>query len=141
MVKSARDLALNNQMVEGEMVERFGVMVREENVVVFVDDGDTPNKYDSDLDEGESNSGPDFLIKEVTIDSSKFSFSSNDLPIYLMYESGSGNFSAYDKTSNPISEKYVYVTMNNKKDDTKRHIMIFRVSGLAEEVKNLPEQP
>lgn len=140
-IRAARSYAITNVHMPQEGVAdsilegtRYGVMVRETDLSVFADVGDTP--YELDI-----SGGKDVFLDLLTVNlSTNYTISVGaplTLPIYLYFEPGTGDLSAYD-SGGLLDERCISFGFSDG-DKLTKHIVIFAISGLPEAFDNAQE--
>lgn len=160
-IRTARGYALANK--DGATIQKYGVRLKEDCVSFMqLEAGDDPFELENHdckgYTEDEKATFPTFLNHEMTIDfggDEDYEIALPDeyeeeLNLYLLYETGSGNLTAYHDVSagdgnqtlvSKTSEegKDVWISVSDANDpDLEQYIVILTVSGLAEESKSLP---
>jgi prepilin-type N-terminal cleavage/methylation domain-containing protein len=148
ILREPRAYAVSSQTVDGVQVQRFGVKISPgdgNDFTVFADDGGTPFELDAtdttspyskkDIDTLSGDLGRPYSFEKdgtVTLmDGIKF-------PIYLFYETGTGNLAVYAKKDStvvpiPASEmRYLSFIFWQKDTSFLKYITVFQTSGIAE---------
>lgn len=131
-IRTARSYAITNK--DGDTVDRYGVKIEEQTVTLFADVGETFFKLD----------GEDKEIRKYNFEGTyviKATQEEIDLPVYLFYETGSGELYSYHNDVIFLPKtvtKHIDLKFSDPDEDLERYIVIFQVSGLAEEFVNLP---
>ncbi len=159
-LRNARSYAINDKQVQGQDVQRYGVCITSKALVVFADNGNKPLLYEpptpetwcgipsqrdrdmahQDIVVASYTFGPKYTLSAYTNKSEIISPARPlTLPVLLIYEKGSGNFTMLKNGAEIISKtqnKYVILKID---DGTRlsRYIVVFLVSGLVEEYANL----
>jgi len=148
-LREPRSYAVGSQTVDGNTVQRFGVKISpdkgsEPDFIVFADNGLKPFELDEDeSDKIYSKTEIDGLSGDPTLPylfekEDSTAMKSIEFPIYLFYETGTGNLSVYAKRGSavtfiPASEmRYLSFIFNQTDTDFIRYINVFQTSGIAE---------
>lgn len=134
IVRDARSYAIANR--NSETVDRYGVRIEENKVILFED---TINPYEYNADSDKIVDEFDFVAPFALSNVSKSEVP--PLPATIFYDMGSGDFTAkYGVKDASTFSKKDYPYLNFKFTDGKlsRYIVVFQVSGLAEEFTKLP---
>lgn len=132
MLREVRANAISSK--DSETIDRYGIKIEQNKITVFAD-ADTPFTYDL----------ADGSIKDFTInDQYAITFLNEglSLPVYLYYENGSGNLSAYHGAGNLLLSKSDTKRLDFKFSDNgelQKFISVFQVTGIAEEFKEQPQ--
>jgi len=145
ILREPRSYAVASQTVDGQPVQRFGVKISPGNgddFTVFADNGGTPFELDAtdktySKKEIDGLSGdpskPYVLAKDNTV-----AMNGIDFPIYLFYETGTGNLAVYAKKGTAMalisSSDMRYLSFNFSQTATSfmKYIIVFQTSGIAE---------
>jgi type II secretory pathway pseudopilin PulG len=162
-IRTARGYALSNK--DGGEILKYGLRITDD-CVGFLELGEDDNPFAlegsryvnrcKDYNNDQLIDFPDFLNNEMTIDfgSSDYQISipgakEEKLPIYVFFETGNGTLTAFHDVRNgsktPIAKdtddgKDIWLSVSDLNNpDLEQYIVILTVSGLVEEVSNLPE--
>lgn len=124
-MREARSYAITNK--DSATYDRYGVVIYEQEFVFFGDLG-TPYNYNSEDD--------DIKTLDFTGTDYRFGFD-QDLPVFIYYDNGTGDLSAYDENQELIA-KDVEKRLDFEFSDTSdlkliKYFYIFQVSGIVEE--------
>lgn len=153
VLREPRAYAVSSQTVDGKSVQRFGVKIAPDNntaidFTVFADNGDLANGGKAfELDDKDTK----YSTKEIYLlsgdpsrpyvfmkDSDVTTMSGIEFPIYLFYETGTGNLLVYAKkgsVSSPVSAaemRYLAFNFLQQGTDFLKYIIVFQTSGIAE---------
>lgn len=156
ILREPRSYAVASQTVGGVAVQRFGVKIAPDNgagidFTVFADNGAKPFELDGDGSDGSDKiystkeidtlSGnpakPYVFTKDLTV--STMANTNISFPIYLFYETGTGNLIVYGKQG--TNEKYLFSAAEmrylsfifwQKGTSFSKYITVFQTSGIAE---------
>lgn len=139
LVRNARSYAIVNK--DSKTVDRYGVRIQARDTnnpgkVILFEDTLNPYEYDSGTDKIVDEF--DFVAPFVLSNVSK----SDAMPVTLFYNMGSGDLTAkYGDAVPPLvfsKKDYPYLTFNFTDGKISRYIVVFQVSGLAEEFTQTP---
>lgn len=163
--QSARSNAISNRQQNGKTPDRYGVCVGSDVAVAFADVGDKSFKFDptaadissagitnclitGDTSPASTANGAtfdtilvdkNFKINGYTVEAYKSDgLTKLTLPIFVYYEAGTGNFSAFDSKNISIKksdEKFITVKISS--GTSSKFLRVSQVSGLPEEVSGL----
>lgn len=152
ILREPRSYAVASQTVEGVPVQRFGVKIEpdqgaEIDFTVFADDGLKPFELDEDGSDTTYSkkeiyalsgdpSKPYVFAKDLTV----VAMADNNItfPIYLFYETGTGNLAVYAKKGTAMAlisaAEMRYLSFNFQQTGTSfiKYITVFQTSGIAE---------
>lgn len=130
-IRTARSYAITSK--DGDTVDRYGVKIGEQTVTLFADVGMTFFQFDrGDREIKNYNFGDTYVIESQDV----------VLPLYLFYETGNGELYSYHDNGEFLSKtntKHIGLRFSATDEDLERFIVIFQVSGLAEEFVNPPQ--
>lgn len=163
-LQTARSFAISNRQQSGKTPERYGVCIGVDRALTFVDVGSEGFKFDpsttdsaglenclivNDTKPASTESGATFdtilADKNFKFENYKLVALESDgataiaLPIFIYYESGTGDVSIFDSKNGVIKkseQKFITLTFSEGTKSTK-YLKISQVSGLAEEVTEL----
>lgn len=152
--KTARAYAITNKKIDDIETDRYGVCVSETGVVLFMDSGDKDFDFDPETgggaggcqSVGQAAEGAKFdnVLEKYVFSKYKISALNNQkqsiqLPILIFYELKKGKTSVIkaDKTAFPLTEKYLSFVFEYPDKKLKKYVVLFLLSGLAEEYDNL----
>ncbi|MDP2642811.1 MAG: type II secretion system protein [Candidatus Peregrinibacteria bacterium] len=148
ILREPRAYAVAGQTVNGVPVQRFGVKILPgagNDLTVFADNGTIPFEMDAgdtiyskkDLDALSGDpSKPYVLQKDGTV--AAMSDENILFPIYLFYETGTGNLAIYGKKGSVLTlisaaeMRYLAFNFLQDKTDFLKYITVFQTSGIAE---------
>lgn len=139
VVRTARSYAITNKRSTGVDIPRYGIMISSNSVKLFADTGATPFEFNDGEDSGYASKNLNFAANSYSI-TPVGAGAGVVLPLYLFYETGSGELSVYrDNDQNPstpvdrIANKFIKLKFSEEGNDLEKFITIFYVSGLVEE--------
>lgn len=169
-LRTARSYAVTNKQQADKSLKKYGVCLSQDRAIVFADSGDEEMKLEIDpptfkkLSENNTlvvcgfNSAVEqpgkkyddiLLEKNFRFDDKGYLLKALDakpapaeitMPLFLYYESGSGDLTILDGGGVQIEKdtnKYINLEFSEKNGDAKKYIRLFQVSGLAEEMDKL----
>lgn len=130
MLREVRANAISSK--DSETIDRYGIKIEQNKITVFAD-ASAPFTYD-----GESE------IKSFTINAQyKIKFWSvnweGTLPVYLYYENGSGDLSAYGANNVSLEDTKRLDFKFSDEGELQKFISVFLVTGITEEFKESPQ--
>ncbi|PJC39194.1 hypothetical protein CO044_01020 [Candidatus Peregrinibacteria bacterium CG_4_9_14_0_2_um_filter_38_9] len=148
ILREPRAYAVAGQTVNGVPVQRFGVKILPEegnDFTVFADNGTIPFKLDNgdtvytkkDIDALSGDPSKPYVLKK---DGTVPAMSDENIlfPIYLFYETGTGNLAVYAKKNSALTlisavdMRYLAFNFLQDKTDFLKYITVFQTSGIAE---------
>jgi type II secretory pathway pseudopilin PulG len=130
VLRLGRSYAITNK--DSETVPRYGLEIKENSIKLFKDDEVTPFEFSGDTVINSVNLPADYSITSLN--------ENIKLPIYLYYETGSGNLKAF--ATSQAADSIVLLAKSEFRhiplqfafeDEMKRYIYIIQVSGMIEE--------
>ncbi len=154
ILREPRSYAVASQTVNNQTVQRFGVKISPDkstgdDFTVFADNGSKPFELDgSDTTfskkEIDGLSGDPSKPYVFSKDGTVTSMSGIDFPVYLFYETGTGNLSVYAKKASVVSlisaseMRYLAFNFLQTGTDFLKYITVFQTSGMAEGFDSKP---
>jgi len=143
-IRSARSEAVTSKQVDvqGELVrpDYYGVNFANNGaaytITVFADVGSEPLEFDdADVVEKEISLSTPYVMSFTNMNGSGL-----DWPINLFYETETGNLASYAKGDllDYANNKYFTLKFEDKNKGISKYIVVFQVSGLAEEFVTAP---
>ncbi|MEK7672300.1 MAG: type II secretion system protein [Patescibacteria group bacterium] len=157
-IRTARSFAITNKSTNDEVPKYYGVYIDAKKVVAFADIGDKILEYDAKTAEGDTKFDVALWEKEFDCSDTDQNFNCADqdfnlrvldmkadaigMPIALFYESGSGNLTMRKDvlvSNDEIlkEDKCISLEVTGNENKIKKYIVIFQISGLAEEYDDL----
>lgn len=151
-IRTARSYAITNKDTNGSVPKRYGVKIESNSVTLFADQA--RDYYFDPVVAGQNPPPADIVIatKTFNLQDTPYNLSARDgsnqpltMPVLLFYEKGSAEFSARytSGNTNPLLAKndhrYLSIQLSEDGDDLSKYIVIFQVSGLAEEYDQLDQ--
>ena len=150
-IRMARSYAITNKDLNGVVPSSYGVKIEAKAVTLFADNGGRPYQFDA-VNPAPGAPAADTVIatKTYSLQNTPYVLSATGgsdqplaLPVLLFYDKSSAEFSARYGVDNTIlqkaSDRYLALKLSGPNNDPLKYIVIFQVSGLAEEYDQIAE--
>ncbi len=149
VIKNARSFAITSKQTDGIVPDNFGVNVTAKKIILFADVGAKPFLFEPPA--GVAGVAYDKIITTYDFANTDYQIKVLDstkvaelaMPVVLYYNKSNANLNVRQKgsTTNDIvpktTNKFIVLEFSKINTTTKKYIVIFQVSGLPEDYKNL----